>query len=324
MQERKGFGMERLRNCFVALFLIIWLAAPQTAQAGDSVKAAISPPDVYEHVRLLRTEIEYVRKYIGRPREARAEIAVSDAEPREVFFQALTLFRKANRLSFELTRTRAEELLSPNDELKPRHVYDAVDHALQRIRSIKSKLNLEQQFTKQSPDVTKTPTDVYRSIVQANRQLNLMLDQQFSPSDVYQQLTLAIAYAERLMEQNPELDSTIPDPPKFEANKMPRDVYQRLQECYSSVQIIIEQNGKKSLTLGAMSEEELNQVSPSDVYDIASLLVSELAYLHREGPHTPPPHQAYYPGRKFPADCYQRAGILERQFDQLARQQPAN
>ena len=66
--------------------------------------------------------------------------------------------------------------------------------------------------------------------------------------------------------------------------------------------------------------EELAVVTPSDVYDVASLLVAELAHLHRQFPDAEPPHETYYPGRKFPSHVYQRVGILESQLIELEKQ----
>ncbi len=64
---------------------------------------------------------------------------------------------------------------------------------------------------------------------------------------------------------------------------------------------------------------------PSDVYDVATLLVSELTYLWEQLDDVPSPRQAYYPGRRFPSHVYQRALLLERQLvelDQLVGSRP--
>ena len=65
-------------------------------------------------------------------------------------------------------------------------------------------------------------------------------------------------------------------------------------------------------------EENLAQLTPSDVYDMATLLVSELAYLWAQLDDAAVPRPAYYPGSRFPSHVYQRAGLLERQLSDLA------
>jgi len=184
---------------------------------------------------------------------------------------------------------------------------------------VKKHLRLDMQFTKGAPDPSKTPSDVLRSIVQANRQLNLMLERKFAPGDVFQQVTVAIGNAERLIEQFPGESSTIPDPPKYEPNKIPADVYRRLLGCFATVQKITEQSGQQVLKLGQLDEAEISRAAPSDVYDVASLVVSELAYIRGELPDAALPRKVYFPGRKFPSDVLQRVGILEKQLAQLGK-----
>ena len=99
----------------------------------------------------------------------------------------------------------------------------------------------------------------------------------------------------------------MPKAPAFERRKSPADVYRRLVGCFTLIRKIMERSGLKALTLTTHPAE----VNPSDVYDIASLSVSELTLLHAHLDATLPPPAPYYPGRKFPADVYQRAGLLE-------------
>ena len=63
-----------------------------------------------------------------------------------------------------------------------------------------------------------------------NRQLNLLLERRFAPSDVYMQVTQAIGYAARQLAHNRDA-MRIPDTPPFERNKQPGSVYFRLVNC---------------------------------------------------------------------------------------------
>ena len=300
----------------IAISLAILSSAHAQATAAKGIED-ITPPDVLEHTNLVRMELEVIRAHMGRPKDVTQEFPVSEAEPREVFFQAVTLFRKADRMCFEQTRIRGKEPVPPKGRILPGHVYGAVNSALERVLIVKKHLRLDKQFTKAASDPSKTPSDVLRSIVQANRQLNLMLERKFAPSDVFQQVTVAVGIAERLIEQFPDEDSNIPDAPKFEPNKIPADVYRRLLDCFATVQKITKQSGKQVLKLGQLDEAEISRAAPSDVYDIASLVVSELAYMHGELPDAALPRKVYFPGRKFPSDVFQRVGILEKQLKQL-------
>jgi hypothetical protein len=65
-------------------------------------------------------------------------------------------------------------------------------------------------------------------------------------------------------------------------------------------------------------------ITAGDVFLLASVVVSQLDFLHQQIGVSKPPRQVFYPGRKFPADVYQRAGLLQAQLAQLAQQVAAH
>jgi hypothetical protein len=176
---------------------------------------------------------------------------------------------------------------------------------LERLRRVKGVLGSFEQSQTRAREPAKTHSDVFRAIVQANRQVNLLLNQQYAPSEVFQQVTLAVGYAAQLRTQF--AGTRMPEAPAYERRKRPADVYRRLITCFARVRAVMQHSGLNALTL----DRHPDTVTPSDVYDIASLIVSELSFLHShlEGVLAPP--DAYYPGRKVPSDVYQRAGLLE-------------
>lgn len=95
-----------------------------------ATQGEIKPSDVFAHVALLRDELELVRSELGKPKNTRPEIEVVDVAPRGVFFQAQTLFRKADDLCFEVARHRATPPGIPKGEIRPEHVWLVVDAAL--------------------------------------------------------------------------------------------------------------------------------------------------------------------------------------------------
>ena len=311
-RSRAG-GSRRFSGFRSSLLLIAALPAvhPAIIDAQDQKE----PPDVYVLTRLVRSELGLIRLEMGKPEYGRSPLSVKNAAPHEVFFQALTLFRKVDRLCFEQLREHVALPEAPQGDIRPAHVYAVLDTVLDRLRRLKSRLGIVEESKKPARDLTKTPTDVFRSIVEANRQLNVLMEKRFSPSDVYQQVTLAVGYASRLLARFPET-TRIPAAPPFERRKRPADVYFRLVDCFGRIRKIAERSGIQLLELnaeGAISED----VAPSDVYDIASLLVSELAYLHSRIKGSQTPREVFHPGKKFPAHVYQRAGLLEAQLIQL-------
>ncbi len=285
--------------------------------AQESTRAAILPPDVLARVATVRTELDELRFFMGRPESHQPELDVHGAAPREVYFQALTMFQKADRLCFEHTRERATPPRLPKGDIQPADVLNVVDVALTCVRRVKRKYEIETTSTPATRDDSKQPTDVFRSIVQANRQLNLMLERRYAPGDVFEQVTRSIGHTSRLLEHFPDA-ATLHDEPKFQEGKRPADVYRRLLDCFKRIRSIAELSGLEMLEL-QIDDSQIEVAEPSDVYDIASLIVAELAYLHSVLPGAKPPRSVYYVGRKFPSHVFQRAGILAGQLIDLER-----
>lgn len=306
-----------LRRLFQAGSLgIICLAVPGITAAA--VAEPIKPADVYQLVEQTAHELAAIRFITGQARNEQAPLRVTNAAPREVYFQALTLFRKVDRLSFEHTRKREAEPEVPSHAITPAEVHAVVASSLARLRSIRRELGAEEPQTISSAAPEATPTDVFVALVQVNRQLNLLLEKRFAPSDVFEQVTQGVGYAARLLEHF-EDSVLVPEAPPLEPGRTPPDVYRRLIDCYQRLQTIAENSGLSALDLHP-DETTITRASPSDVYDIASLLVAELAHLHQQLPDAPPPRKVFYVGRKFPSHVYQRAAILERQLIQLEAQ----
>jgi hypothetical protein len=302
----------------VFLFSIFGLQSPLVAEA---VAEQIQPADVFLRVTQLRQEVEQLRYEMGKPVSA-FEFEVRNAAPREVYFQALTLFRKADQLAFEQTGDRVEMPKPPRGAVHPKDVLAMVTAAQQRIRAVKEKLEIKEPASTPVRDPTKTPTDVFRAIVQANQQLNALLDFPFVPSDVLQQVQrasgLAMLLASRL--GNADFPRELPE---FQRGKRPPEVYRQLLTCLTQIHKIVKKSDLKILDI-EIADEAIEQATPSDVYDLASVLVAELAYLRQLHPHTEPPPLVFYPGRKFPSHVHQAARLLEQQLSWLQQQVSEN
>lgn len=278
-------------------------------------KEEVTPPDVFRKVTQVLNNLELIRAEMGKSKGQTADIAVEDAGPHEVYFQALTLFQKVDELCFELARDRQSAPERENQQIRPADVYQLVDVVNSRLEGLKAELGIEEAAKLPPRDEAMKPNDVFKAITVANRQVNRMVERRFTPSDVFQQVTLAVSYCSSLLSLAPGA-TRLPDSPPFESEKTPSDVYQRLIECYGDVRAIADQSNVKMLKLH-VSEDDISSAVPSDVYDIASLLLSELAHLHSLHGDLPPPRRVFHPGRTFPSHVYQRAGILSDQIRQL-------
>ncbi len=301
---------------WLAVMALPLLVGVSTVSQADVPARENSSAEIYNLVAQVRAELTLLREEMGKPEDSQQIISVQNAASREVYYQAITLFEKANQLSFEQVRERSPSLPPPKAGIQSSDVKNVVEKTLVRLRAVKSQLRISTEIKNIPLEIGQTPTHVYLAIEQANRQLNVMLDQRFAPKDVYQQVSLAIGYTARILANFPA-STRIPSDESLKHGKIPAEVLQRLVSCYSQIRSIFEHYNLDMLSL-KVNTVSLALIEPSDVYDMASLLVSELAYLHTQFPEAIPPRPVYDPGRKFPSHVYQRVGILEKQLDVLA------
>lgn len=303
-------------------FGVVAAAGAPSQPRGD--KEGITPSHVFARLELLSAEIELVRREIGAPKDPRPAIVVKGAKPRDNYFQALSLNRKAQRLCLDLTGE--EGVFPPSapapERIRPADVLGVVDAAVSNVRRVKAHLGVVEQSREPPPDPTKTPSDVFRSIVGVSRQLSLMLDTQPTPTMVFEQLTEAVGTANRLLARFPGA-AQVAAPP-FERGKTPADVHARLMRCMERLGGIAKHLGWSPVEVDWRLPSE--QVTPSDVYDVATMLVAELHYLESRFPRSAgsPALTDFPPGRKFPAHNVQRAGLLEAQLAEIRKQIDAN
>ncbi len=289
--------------------------------SGHSISLEeITLADVLARVQMLRDTLELIRFEMGKPLVTPSDAIVTNVHSHEAYFQALTLFHKADRLALELTGSTGipPEPISLS-ALAPLHIWKMVNASHLRILAIKEELGLKETVSERPQDSSTSLTETGRAIVQANRQINLLQERQFSPSDVSQQVLLARQYAKRLLTRFPQ-SNIVPETPPLERGKQPADVFLRLVECYAILEKIAQQSGIPVLHLDLPAAQSVGisgQLEPSDVYDMATLLVSDLAFFHAQLKKHDSLKPIPYPGRTFPSLVHQQATVLLHQLKAL-------
>lgn len=277
----------------------------------------IAPPDVYQAVRQVAQDIELVREVMGRPKLEADAWVVEHAEPRHVYYQAQTLFRKVGRLNRQLTGEDSTMPPIPTGEIEPQHVLQVIHAAQERVEAIRRELGINYRSELPTREADREPKDVFRETVQLGRQLNLMLDRPIQPQDVYSQLELAATYVAGALttDENAPVYGALPP---FEPHKVPADVYRRVLECLGIAQDIGEQNGISVLQLNLRRELRRRDIMPSDVYDLATTVLAEVAYLTLTldafDVDVPPIER---PKHIFPSHVYQLVGMLQEELARL-------
>ncbi|MBA3965637.1 MAG: hypothetical protein H0X47_07665 [Nitrospirales bacterium] len=280
---------------------------------------SITPADVFARVQLLGKELDDIRFEMGKPKSREVGLLVEEATPHEVFFQAKTLNQKVALLVTELTEESA--LLGIEEdpgEIRPFHVWKMIDTSLHRILSLKQQLGLHLTNSEGLADVGTTPTQVFFIIGLANMQLNHLLMHQFSPKDVAEQVSLGIKYTAHLLRQFPTAPAPAPLP-SLERGRKSWNSYDHLIDCYMVLGRIARASNIQMLNLAPQNLDRPD-IQPNDVYDLATLVISELAYLHAHLPHTPPPQPVSLHGPILPSHVYQQVGGLLAQRQVLQTQ----
>ena len=291
---------------------------PAPASGRAPSREGLLPADVLARVELLRDELELIRLEMGRPRSRPSKIAIRGVSPRETTFQAFTLLGRVNQLRWEITGIPAPLIqVSLPPEVRPFDAWQVLNAAYEQILEVKRELRISEQIEERTWARSATPAQVFAAIVQANRELDVVVTRRVLPNDVYHQVKLATHYAAHLLSRFPETKA-LPETPAFKRGKRPNDVYALLLECYGRVRAIAQRAGVEVLEFDtAHSDRDSSQVRPSEVHDIAILLVSELSYLHSRLEFDEQPDPRRELELKLPSHVYQRGEMLLLQLSEL-------
>lgn len=294
-----------IQYCLASLLVMAFVfTMPKDGRAAE-----IQPSDVYRLVQQVNREIEHLRWFMGRPKNRQPPPRVSGVSPYEVYDQAVTLYRKADRLAFEISLENRPAPPPPLGKIEPRHVHAVVELTLERLRFIGAFLETPSDAVTPKRDADRTPTDVFKAIIQANRQLNLMLAKQFQPADVFEQVSTALSYADSILATLPDTPPP-PLPTPMEPGKRPADVFNHLLKVYELVARLGEKYDRRMLRIHQWTDDE-EFVRPGDVYDLASVITAELNYVHKRTKDAKKPVRVVHKRLIFPSDVCHRVSVLE-------------
>ena len=269
----------------------------------------IKPAHCFARANRLLAELDLVREEMGRGKDTRPAPEVTNAAPREVYFEAIVAWHKVTRLATEVgARVGRPAPAAPAlRELRPGHVLQMIDAVQAHADDIKAHLQISERASEPALEASRQPSDVLVTLIRVNRELSRVLERPFAPSDVYRTVALASAYATRLGATGKTAE--------FERKRKPADCYAKLEECLELVSAAIQKRGETALSeRGAPGE-----INPTDVYDLANLVLGEVAFLHSLTANAQPVH-AFEPGgdgHRLPSHVYQLARTLEAQLQSV-------
>jgi hypothetical protein len=269
--------------------------------------------DVFALADQLANEVELIRELMGRPYDDSPRLPVSGVTAAELYLQAQTLFRKANQLARELAGAeRVVPPVAPDGDIGPADTYEVVRSALEQIRLVKSELEIETMVPLEQREDPIAPTGVFLVIVDANRQLNLLIGDSARPRDVFEQVSVAVIYAAAVLAKHPGT-VRVPSAPAFDGHKRMDDVYTKLLTCIEIMSRVGPKAGVAVLRVSARRNLP-NDINSGHVYDLARILVADLAALAERVEAERVSLGLTTPERVFPTQVFERAGILQQQL----------
>ncbi len=294
------------------LVIIALVLLPGAASASNGEATSLS---LQLHVQKISATLAFIADEMGVEQTKRPPISVTRVSPREVYFQATTLYDKSAQLMFEFTSEQSDEIETLMADAGQQDVLDILILVEKHLDKVTAAIGGRPSGASLNADRTESIADIFQLIVDLNRKVNNLLDYRYSPSNVHQKVTEAISVASAILGSRGG-EKTVFYPDRKQRKKRPRDIYHKIASMYDKMIPIMEQMGKTCLILGDM-EKTRKDVLPSDVYDLAVLVVSQLKYMHSLIPDARPIRDSYYPGKVLPSDVYQRLTVLEKQIDAM-------
>ncbi len=300
-------------NKKILLGWVLLLGVSVPAAWAEISKEEIKPKHVFVQAQRILNEVDLIRIEMGKPEQELLQIKISNAQPREVFFQALTLYKKADRMCFDHTRNTGP--IPPKmkeGKILPGDVYEVLERAMIRVRCVSNYWGIAKSANAPIANPYHTPSNVYMKILEVNRELNFLLDVPFSPSTVFRRVLETIQLVENFL-QNLYPNIKLAEPPEFVPRMRPRDVYLQNRRSLALLQKISQLTGIQILDFEF--KEEIIRISPGDVYDLVSLLFSEIKFIENKisTPNLKESSQKIaFPGRKLPSHVFQKSVYLEK------------
>ncbi len=288
------------------------LSVPSAA----SQELELGAPDVYMFASALRQELDELAIEMGEEIVPRSVMTVENVTSRYVFFEAVSVFKKASALCFEFTQYGVPLPYPPQGEITSKDVIEVVTGALDRIDCVKQSLGITLQADVPARDETRTATDVFEMMAAANRELNHLIEPEISHSDVYSKLkhanTVVAQELDALAEILDDHDFSLPELPPYEPRKSVKDTYEQLVKSLALLHDIGELSGLNEVMTVVPDYDE--HFVAGDLYDLVTIIMAELHYFAED---LRVQEAEFEPAltRHLPAHVFQQALLLETKLE---------
>jgi hypothetical protein len=317
-----------IRACIAtSLFLCVSLVTAQSANDPGQKVTAIDRhlSVIYQKTQRIRHLVDLLnyhstfKAFGSKEKLPQVVVRVDGVQLHSLYFQVLSLKRRSSIHSFEQLR-----LVNELQQLFDASVYSNIDSQiiLDLLDQIESELlevakNKKVQLPKLEAKMVSavSASDVFVSLLSANREFDNLLIQGFQPNDVYQQVVQAINVTIQLLNHF-DAAITVQKEPVYQYGKKPSDVWLKLHENMQILNQIAQKKGHIVFNLD-IKDLSTDHILPRDVFQLATTIVSELSFLHHVIGSREPGIESVYVTNKTPSDVYQKASLLQEQLKML-------
>ncbi len=277
--------------------------------------AAYSNADLLQSLKQTQSHINRLATHMGVTPKSNQLYQAKQVEYHDIYFQLDRLYEKTRQLYFENT-----------NEFPPLTQQNKNTSSLEASIMLTDKINhilalLENHLLISNIHITKAqgpePTNpiLLDMLVILNQNINQLVEHETQPGDVYKLITLAVYYADEILNAMPvtkSVDRNI----TFIPNQKPYNVYVSLLKNIEILKEIGDACHIHSIQLNSKILDE-DKISPNDVEDLAQMTVGELSQLADNMNISLKNIDSYYPGKKYPSDVYQRSMLLQLQLTHI-------
>jgi hypothetical protein len=311
----------------VSLFLCVSSVSAQSAPEAEPYNASAEQDlsIIYQKSQRIRFLIRQLNSksrldtFVGNQKLPKLVVRVKGVQMHSLYFQALSLMHRSSRYSFEQLRIVTDFQQSFDatifSNIDSQMILDLLDQIEGELMDVAKYQNVK--FTRLNVESASgvSASDVFISLLSANREFDNILTQGFQPSDVYQQVVQSINVTIQLLNHF-DSEITIQKEPIYVYGKKPSDVWLKLHQTLNTLNQIAETKGHKIFNLD-IQDLSTEHILPRDVFQLATTVVSELSFLHHVIGSREPGVESVFVTNKTPSDVYQKASLLQLQLDML-------
>lgn len=298
----------------VACVLVLMLGiVPGSAVAQDEVE----PSHVFQVVEgINRYLTAFHTANLSQDADASSVFEARDRRPRHVLQKAREVLDKAYTLQSLLGQDPGDMPPMPAREVQPADVKQTVDRLHHCVASLAPEFGLAEEPEAPALQTGKTPSDVYRHLVRADRRLQALGVPAQVPNDVYALATAIRAEIQRIHAVR-GVDLAYEEVADDD-NKRPAEVYGAAYEALRSLKRLADTREGYAIPGGVVLPERIEgQVDPGDVLKMMNMLLAEAASMKVAVGGEKPARIPQDVAGKTPRDVYNVIATVGNMIDSL-------